>query len=56
MAKEIIMKLSIISICVISIMLTATVILSTELLMSPFEVVDIFDFSGQTNGSGRIQF
>ncbi len=56
MTEEIIMKLSIISICVISVMLAATIILSAELLMSPFEVVDIFDFSGQTNGSGRIQF
>ena len=56
MTKEIIMKLSIISICLISVMLAATFIISVELLMAPFEAVSIFDFAEQTTGGGRIGF
>ncbi len=56
MTEEIIMKLSIISICVISVMLAATIILSAELLMSPFGAVSIFDFAEKTTGGGRIGF
>ncbi len=53
MAKEIIMKLSILSIFTISLMLAAAIIISAETLMSPFEAA-AYDFAGQTTGIGRI--
>ena len=54
MPKEIIMKLTILPICIISVMLAATIIISAEIFMSPFEAADTIYFSGQTTGGGRI--
>ena len=45
------MKLTILPICIISVMLAATIIISAEILMAPFEAAEIFDFAGQTTGS-----
>ncbi len=56
MTKEIIMKLTILPICLISVMLAATFIISVELLMAPFEVSNLFSFAEHTTGGGGIGF
>ena len=47
------MKLSILSIFTISLMLAAAIIISAEILMTPFEAA-VSDFAGQTTGIRRI--
>ena len=47
------MKLSMLPIFIISLMLAATIIISAEILISPFEMA-VNDFAGQTMGIGRI--
>ena len=53
-SKELIMKLTMITIFKISLMLAVTIFVFIEFLMSPTEATGIFDFAGQTTGSGRI--